>query len=264
MLPTIPPDIAPWLYYLYVGVAVLMIGLTKSGFGMGAGLLGISLLTLAMPPQEMLGITLVLLILGDIPANISHRGHQNWGLLCWLIVGAVLGVAIGSVVLVMLQGLPSEQLQRAMRLTIGAICLGVIVLQAFRLFGKEMSMLPMHPVSSIVVAAVAATVSTLAHAAGPIIGVYLLQARLTRRKFVGTLAMYFLLINLVKVPTFIWRELLTLETLRNTIWTLPVGALGAVLGFWMHNRIPEKIFSVVIYVGATAAAAKLILMAIVG
>jgi uncharacterized membrane protein YfcA len=76
--------------------------------------------------------------------------------------------------------------------------------------------------------------------------------------------MYFLLINLVKVPTFIWRELLTLETLRNTIWTLPVGALGAVLGFWMHNRIPEKTFSVVIYVGTTAAAAKLILMAIVG
>ena len=58
--PEIPPGTSPTSYYVCVGLAVLVIGLSKAGFGGGIGILAMPLTAAAMPgnPTRMLGILL--------------------------------------------------------------------------------------------------------------------------------------------------------------------------------------------------------------
>ena len=60
----------------------------------------------------------------------------------------------------------------------------------------------MPDAESTLVGAAAATSSTLAHAAGPIIALYLLPQRLDRQLFVGTCAIYFFILNTAKLPPY--------------------------------------------------------------
>src|SRR5690606_6493157 len=96
----------------------------------------------------------------------------------------------------------------------------------------------------VAVGFVAATVSTLAHAAGPIITLYMLQFKLEKKVLVGTMLVYFLLINTLKVPPLIYLGFITWDTLRDSIWFLPLIPLGTLAGAWLHNRISEKPFMV--------------------
>ncbi|MCX5658404.1 MAG: hypothetical protein NTW19_01625, partial [Planctomycetota bacterium] len=57
LLPTIPPEVAPSMYYLFVGAAVLITGISKAGFGGGVGILAIPVMAQVLGPKEMLGVT---------------------------------------------------------------------------------------------------------------------------------------------------------------------------------------------------------------
>src|SRR3982751_5333933 len=95
MLPTIPAGIAPHWYYVCMGAAVLITGISKAGFGGGVGILAIPVMALVVGPTQMLGIMLPLLIACDIFSNLHHIGFYDWKLLRPLLGGAVLGVVVG-------------------------------------------------------------------------------------------------------------------------------------------------------------------------
>ncbi|MDP6425342.1 MAG: hypothetical protein QGG14_11405, partial [Planctomycetota bacterium] len=62
LLPTIGPDVAPGWYYFCVGSSVLIMAISKGGFAGSIGILSIPVMALVMPPQQMLGIMLLVLI----------------------------------------------------------------------------------------------------------------------------------------------------------------------------------------------------------
>ena len=120
-------------------------------------------------------------------------------------------------------------------------------------------MLPPHPGTSVGVGALAGFVSTLAHSAGPIATLYLLQERVEKRKLVGTLLLFFLLVNVSKVPTYVFIiKWINLQTLRDSIWFVPLLPVGTFLGVWMHNRISEKWFAGIMYTAAAGTAGYMI------
>jgi len=263
--PTIPENVAPWWYYFCVGAAVLITGISKAGFGGGVGILALPVMTLVVGPKHMLGITLPLLIACDIFSNLHHIGFYDWKRLRPLLGGAVGGVIVGTVILLLLRGKPSAEFNSIMYGVVGTICLIVVGMQAYRLFGKEVPTLPPHPASAAAVGVVAGAVSTINHAAGPIVSIYLLQEKVEKRYLVGTLLLYFLLINSAKVPTYLFipfppdgRPLINLETLRSSIWFIPLIPVGTVMGAWMHHRVPEKPFAVIMYAAAAVTAAHLV------
>jgi uncharacterized protein len=262
MLPQIPPDIAPLVYYLCVGSAVLITGISKAGFGGGVGILALPVMALVMPPQHMLGLMLPLLIAADILSNLHYLGQWEWKLLRPLLLGAVLGVAGGTVVLTALKGIDPATFQSSLQLLIGCVCLTVVAMQVYRLFGREVPTLPAHPLSAGSVGFVAGGVSTLSHSAGPIVSIYLLQEKVPKRRLVGTLLLYFLLINTVKVPTYVHLEIINRQTLMDSIWFIPLLPLGTLAGAWMNNRVPEKPFAAIMYTAAAVTAAHLVYRAL--
>lgn len=269
MLPSIPVNIEPWWYYFCVGAAVLITGISKGGFGGGVGILAIPVMTLVMGPKEMLGVMLPLLIACDIFSNLHYLGEYDWKRLRWLLPGAVCGICCGTLALLALRGMPPAEFNRVMTGVIGFICLAVVALQVYRLTGREVPTLPPHPASAAGVGAVAGTVSTINHASGPIVAIYLLQEKLPKRKLVGTLLLYYLLGNTAKLPTYLMlpmadgTTLINMQTLKNSIWFLPLIPLGTVAGAWMNKRVPEKPFAVIMYTTAAITAGNMVIKALV-
>jgi uncharacterized protein len=232
------------------------------------GILAIPVMALVVKPAHMLGMMLPLLVACDVFSNLHYLGEYDWKRLRWLLPGLIGGIVIGTGVLLVLRGMPPAQFNGVMKGVVGIICLAVVLLQAYRLFGREVPTLPPHPASALAVGGVAGTVSTINHAAGPIVTIYLLQEKLEKRRLVGTLLLYFLIGNAAKLPTYALlpmptgggtlRPLINADTLRDSIWFIPLIPVGTLIGAWMNKRVPEKPFAAIMYIAAAASAAYMI------
>src|SRR3954470_17305786 len=93
------------LWWSIVILAIFLIGLTKSGFGSGAGLMIAPMTTFAMAhipkygTDAVLGLLLPLLLIGDIIAIWQYRRLLSMQIVRRLIPGTILGVLVGSLLL---------------------------------------------------------------------------------------------------------------------------------------------------------------------
>jgi len=256
--PRIPEGVSPALYYLCVGAAVVVIGISKSGFGGGLGVLAVPLMAAVMPPAPMLGMMLPVLIAADILSNLHYLKAYEGRFLRPLLVGAVAGVILGSVGFWLLQKAGPEHFQRWLKILIGVLCLAFVGLQAYGLTGRRVPTLPSRPASSVGVGGLAGFVSTLSHSSGPIVTLYLLQEKVEKRRLVGTLVLFYLLLNVAKVPTYLILGNITAATLRDSVWLIPLIPLGTLAGAWLHRHIAEKPFLAIMYSFAALTAGHMI------
>lgn len=264
MLPEIPAGVSLTTYYVCVGLAVLVIGLSKAGFGGGIGILAMPLTAAAMPgqPQRMLGILLPILILADCLSNLHYLKAWETRLLKPLLAGAAAGIALGSLAVWHFQKTSPADFKKGLALLIGGICLLFVLIQLPGLWGRPARSLPPGRTSSLAVGGVAGFVSTMSHGAGPIVTLYLLQEKLEKRILVGTLVFFFLIVNVAKVPTYVAMGWINGGTLRDGLWTLPLLPIGTLAGAWLMKRVPEKPFIVILYVATAATAVHMIASAL--
>jgi uncharacterized protein len=86
----------------------------------------------------------------------------------------------------------------------------------------------------------------------------MLSLGLDKHKFMGSMAWFFLIINLVKVPVFAGQGMITAASLGTSVTLLPGVVAGALLGRWIFRWIPQGPFKVVVQVLAAAAAIRLL------
>ncbi len=249
-------------YYICVALAMIVLGIAKTGFGGGIGILAVLIMALVMPAQEMLADVAILLVVVDLIGNLYYLGEWDWPVLKFLIPGAMLGVVGGAFALLAMGHTTPQRFDRNLSLTIGIVCLLVVAIQAYRLTGRELPMPSTGPVAGTGVGVLAGFVSTISHSAGPLIMLYLLQERIDKRRLVGTMLFYTFLINVMKLVSFIGIHTVKLQTFRAIIWMLPLLFLGTVAGAWMNKRIPEKPFVAIMYVVAAAASVEMIYKAV--
>lgn len=254
--PVVPDNVSPAVYFVCVGLSVLVVGISKAGFGGGIGILAIPLMAQVMSPTHMLGMLLPILIAADILSNLHYLREWEWRFLRPLLWGAVFGVVAGSLTFWLLG--KSPRFETSLKILIGGICLAFVAIQAYGLTGRPVPTLPSHPASSLGVGSLAGFVSTLTHSAGPLVTLYLLQEKLEKRRLVGTLVFYFLLVNVSKVPTFVALDIINARTLRDSIWIVPLLPLGTLLGAWMNRHVPEKPFAAILYTAAAVTAGHMI------
>jgi hypothetical protein len=65
-------------------------------------------------------------------------------------------------------------------------------------------------------------------------------------------------VNVAKVPTYVAMGWINAGSLRDGIWTLPLLPLGTLAGAWLHKRVPEKPFIVIMYAATAFTAAHMI------
>lgn len=236
--------------------AVLIIGIAKSGFGGGIGILAVPLLALALNPEVAVGVLLPILILGDIVALIQHRKFRSWRHLRWAFVGGAVGIGVGTILFWVFRS--SEVMATALNLTVGGVCVVFVGIQVYRMLGGKVPAVPDNAASGVTAGGVAGVVSTLAHSAGPVMTIYLLEHKLEKRILVGTLVLFFFLLNLAKLPTYVGFGLINGKTLLASAIMLPLVPVGSLLGLWMHRVIAERPFTFIMYAGAAAAGLRMV------
>ena len=98
----------------------------------------------------------------------------------------------------------------------------------------------------------------MAHAAGPVMQVYLLAMGLKKNEFIGTGAWFFLVVNSLKVPFFLHQDLITPATLGVDLRLAVAIPLGVAAGIWLVNHLSNR--SYVIWVESMTALAALRLL----
>ena len=247
---------------LILGIASLLVGISKAGFGAGVGIAAVPLMTLVLPPTQMLGILLPLLITGDIFSLFHYPKKQHFRNLSILIPGCIIGVAIGSIILKKFMFL--EQGEVILRRFVGIICIAFVFLQVYKQIkfskvGKET--VPYQPRiwQGVGVGIVAGLTSTLAHAAGPLILLFLLPQKLDKKVFVGTALVYFFVGNSVKLIPYISQSVITFKTFLESASLIPFVVLGTLIGAWLNKKVSGKSFTYVIYVITLIAGLKLLI-----
>ena len=250
-------------YHVCVALAVVILGISKTGFGGGIGILSIPLMALVMPAEKMIAVLAILLVVVDLFANLHYLGEYDWPVLKWMIPGAVIGVAIGCAILLVMKQSDPASFNRKLSLIIGVLCVVFVLTQCLRMIGRDLPTLPSHPGSSVAIGGVAGAVSTLSHSAGPIVTLYLLQERVEKRRLVATMLMYTLLINSVKLVGYVAiTATVSLATLKETVWMIPFLPIGTISGAWMNKRLPERPFMIIMYLAAAATAGQMIYKAL--
>jgi uncharacterized membrane protein YfcA len=257
------------VWWFIVFLAVFLIGVTKSGFGSGVGLMVVPMTAIAMGhipgrgSEAALGLLLPLLVAGDLIAvwQYSHlffartaaadgaesHNSQARAVIRKLLPGTIFGVVLGTLLLVLLHS--NANLVGAMiRIEIGCESILLVSIHWWRLYrGVQQRLMP-EPWRSGLTGGFAAVSSTIAHAAGPIIAMYLLPLQLDRQLFVGTCAVYFFILNTAKLPAYYAGGQFAHASILFTARLLPLVVVGAVFGRWLNKRINDMLFTRIVYI----------------
>jgi uncharacterized membrane protein YfcA len=72
--------------------------------------------------------------------------------------------------------------------------------------------------------------------------VFLLPHGLARQAFVGTLCVYFFVINIAKIPFYFEVGIFSGETLVVSALLVPAIPVGVFIGRWLNARMSDRIF----------------------
>jgi uncharacterized membrane protein YfcA len=100
--------------------------------------------------------------------------------------------------------------------------------------------------------------SQIAHAGGPPFQIYMLPKRLPRDEFIGTSAIFFAIVNWLKVPAYLALGQFTRPNLLTAAVLLPLAILATLAGVYLIRRISGVTFYLTLYVILMLVGAKLV------
>lgn len=231
-------------------ICALMIGFTKAGIP-GSGILVPLLAASIMPAKESTGFVLPMLIMADIFAIIYWRRYVEWKQLMRLLPWSWLGIFSGFLGM-------SYISNTYLRGFIGILVLVLIGVSWLREKFFPNDTIPEHWLFAAVLGVLAGSTSMMANAAGPVMVIYLVAMRLSKKSFIGTSAWFFWLINLSKLPFSSRLDLMSLQSLHTNLLLLPFIIVGGGIGIFMVHRISQKVFTVSVQVLAVCGALFLV------
>jgi uncharacterized protein len=227
--------------WLLAALAAVIIGFSKTGIG-GLSLLAVALFAQIFPghTKQVSGLILPLLIVGDLVAVGSYRRHIQWKFLWKLFPWTALGVLLGWFAMGRIN-------DREARLLIGVIIVTMVVMQLWRRRPNTSASSPeaaadhgawFAPTMGIL----AGFTTLIANAAGPLMAIYLLAMRLPKMEFVGTGAVFFMILNWFKVPFMVNLGLITTDSAQFNLLLAPAVVLGALVGRAVLPRVNQRLF----------------------
>jgi uncharacterized membrane protein YfcA len=228
------------LFYAAAVPAVILVGLAKGGFS-GLGLLSLPLMALAVSPVQAAAIMLPILMIQDVVTVWAYRRTWDGRNLARLLPGAALGIVLGWV-------LAAKVSDHAVELVIGVVS---ITFAVRRLVLERGGRLPpaSRPgrLAGWFWGGVSGFTSMVAHAGGPPFQVYVMPQRLPREVFVGTGAMFFAVVNWIKVPPYLALGQVTGQNMTTSFVLFPLAIAATWAGVWLVRRVPTKGFYTAVY-----------------
>ncbi len=235
----------PTTFWVTAAFVVLLTGVGKSGFGSGIGALATPLLALTISVADAAALLLPMLIIMDaftLPHYYRERRFDAHHLRI-LLFSSVIGIVVGAYFFDTL-----SHNERAMKFGIGALAVAFVLFQMGRsvIVGALSAQRPAPWVGAIM-GALGGFTSTLAHAGGPPVTIYLVPQNLPRDRYVGTTVLLFAAVNLIKLIPYYFLGLLRLGNLGTILLLTPLAFVGVRLGLWLNQRFTNRWFNRFIY-----------------
>jgi len=240
-------------FYAVAVPAVILLGLAKGGFA-GIGVVAVPMMALAVSPVLAASITLPILIVQDVVSVWAFRKTWDRGLLKLMLPAAAGGIALGWALAAFVSG-------AAVELAVGLISIlfalsGLWAGRAVKA-AQTLEAGPGQPWLGALCGLAAGFTSQVAHAGGPPFQIYVLPRRLPRDTFIGTSAIFFAVVNWMKVPAYAALGQFTVQTLSTAAVLLPLAIGSTWAGVWLVRRVPTQGFYTVIYILLIAVGGKL-------
>jgi len=235
------PTAAQWLV---LALGAMIIGMDKAGLR-GIGIIAVPLYAAVLGAKMSTGVVLPLLLVGDVCALITYRNRVAFSylkkMLPMTLVGLVLGMFLGRIV--------PDRIFAVCLAAIVAVCLILMVYKEIK--GADLR-LPDHWAAHSGAGLLGGLSTMMGNAAGPIMAAYLLALDLPKAIFIGTGAVFFFIVNVLKLPVhiFLWQTMRA-DTLLLSASLAPLILLGLGLGFLVVKIIPDRPFRFFI-IAATA------------
>ena len=238
----------PYFYAVAVP-AVLLMGISKSGFGGGFGSLCVPLMAIAVGVPRAAAIFMPVLLLCDLLGLAAYRREFDRSLLRLLLPWSLAGLLAGALLF---------------KVTPAQVAAGVVGGLTL-LFLLQRLMFPPRPDApppprwlGRVMAVLSGFTSFVAHAGGPPINVYMIPQRLPPVTFTATLAVMFFVLNLSKWLPYAWLGLIDTRNMVTSLVLLPLVPVGVWVGVRVARRIAPHWFYRLLYLGMLLTGSKLL------
>jgi hypothetical protein len=233
--------------------AVILVGLSKGGFGGAMGFVGVPLMALAISPVQAAAILLPILILMDIVSLWTWRGVYDGPTLKAMLPGSVLGIGAGWAMAALVTA-------DMVRLIVGVTALLFVARWAWQQLrhGRD----PEHGPNTIAATfwgSIAGFTSFVAHVGGPPFQIYALPLKLDPKVFTGTSVIFFSATNAIKLIPYFALGQFDATNLTLSAALMPVAPLATLAGAWLVRRMRPEIFYPFTYITVAIIAAKLVL-----
>lgn len=220
--------------YLVASVSVTCLGLSKGGF-IGFGLIATPLLALTIPPLEAAAILLPIMLAQDLFSAWSFRHDWDSRTLSVMLPGSLFGIVLAW-------ALASYLNDGVVRIAVGIVGISFATSHWIGLKANTQ-----NGAAGLFWGAVAGFTGTLANAGGPPFLVYALSQDLAKMTFVGTSAIFFLVLNATKLVPFFALGQLSAQNLATSVLLLPLAIMANFVAIRLVRRVPSSTFYRVSY-----------------
>lgn len=244
------PIISPMEFYVILIIVALVIGLAKGGMGAVLAVLATPMLSLVMPVQAAISLSLPMLMIADAFAIWFYWNTWDLHFIRLLVPSAVLGIVVGTMLLAALDN-------NTLKHVLGIFTLLFVV---YRIADRWLKSLDYQPRTwhGYVAGALSGLGSALANTGGPPFTAYMLLQNLSPTVFVGTTTLFFTIVNIVKLPGLVIAGIFDLNSLFQVAWVVPLIPLGVYTGRWMIQRVNRATFDWIMLAVLVIAAAALL------
>ena len=237
-------------FFIVAVISVLIVGISKSGFGAGLGVLSIPLMASQSSINEALAILLPLLIAIDLVGLQRFIKNADYRILKLVLIPAMLGMLLGYLFF-------SAITPKILSLSIGIFTL-LFLIQNLVMARFNLKEAKPYPWLGRVMGLVSGFTSFVAHIGGPPITVYMLREKVIPIIYTSTLGVFFAIINFGKLVPYAYLDLLSFNQLSTSILLLPCVPVGVYLGFYLAKRISMKWYYIIVQFFLAVASVKLI------
>ena len=238
------------LFYAAAIPALLVFGISKAGFGTGLGILSVPLIALTIPASQAAAIMLPILCVMDLAALWAYRGQWSRENMKIMLPGGFAGIVLGALTFRYVN-------EAGLKIMLGAIAIGFLLQRWLGKASLAESTKP-APGKGYFWSALSGYTSTLAHAGGPPMSIYLLPQKMDKALLVGTTVVFFAIVNYIKIIPYTLLGLFDSSNLATSAGLAPVGLLGIFCGVWFRKTIPELLFYRLCYAFLFVAGMKLL------
>jgi uncharacterized membrane protein YfcA len=238
------------LFFILAAISVVILGISKSGFGAGLGVLAPPLMASQSSLAEALAILLPLLIAIDLFGLRRFWSNADRRILKLILWPAAIGMLMGYLFFSLIT-------PKVLSLSIGIFTL-LFLIQGLVMSRIDLKEAKPYPWLGRLMGGLSGFTSFVAHIGGPPITIYMLREKVSPMVYTSTLGIFFTIMNLGKLVPYAHLDLLNLNQLATSILLLPLVPIGVYIGFYLAKRISAKWYFIIVQFCLLVASIKLI------